>query len=145
MASQPEVAIDTWRPDGWFDKSMIIYSAPAEQGVPIAPNIVVARDALGRNETFREYCNRQIDGFRATLPHFHRESEGAGRVHDLDAFQIQLTWTSGAGPLRQRVFFISTGAGVVVTYTATAAADDFDRHGPAFEQGLARLVIGPVR
>lgn len=72
MASQPDVPITAWRPDGWHDKIMIVYAAPAEPGRPVAPNIVVARDALGTDEAFREYCNRQIDGFRATLPHFHR-------------------------------------------------------------------------
>lgn len=142
MASQPDLPISAWRPEGWYDKTMIIYSAPAEPGRPVAPNMVIARDALGAGETFREYCNRQIDGFRATLPHFHREDEGPGRVHDRDAFQILLTWTSGAGVLRQRVFFISAGAGVVVTYTATAAAEDYHLHEPEFEQGLARLAIG---
>jgi len=145
LASQPDIQIHAWQPDGWYDKTMIIYSAPAEPSRPVAPNVVVARDALGADETFREYCNRQIDGFRATLPHFNREDEGPGRVHDLDAFQILLTWTSGAGPLRQRVFFISAGAGVVVTYTATAAADEYHLHAPVFEQGLARLAIGPAR
>ncbi len=130
-------------PPGWIDKSMIVHAAPLAPGQAIAPTIVIGRDALGTAETFREYCNRQIDGFRATLPQFVRREEGPGRVHDLDAFRIDFTWMSGAGTLRQEVFFIAAPHGVVVTYTATAAAADFDEQAALFRQGLADLVIAP--
>jgi len=140
---QPEISIAGQRPDGWFDKTMIVYAAPPQPGQTIAANIVIARDALGAEETFREYCNRQIDGFRSTLPQFHREDEGPGFVQDHDAFQVRFVWQSGAGILRQRVFFISAGSGVVVSYTATAAKGDYAAHEPIFERGLADLVIAP--
>ena len=52
---------------------------------------------------------------------------------------------SGAGLLRQRVFFIAAPEGVVVTFTATAADDDYDAHDPVFRQGLADLVIAPAQ
>ncbi len=144
MASHTDIAVTALRPSGWVDKTMIVYAAPADPAKTIAPNMVVARDALGASETFREYCNRQIDGFCATLPHFHREEEGPGQVHGHDAFQILFNWTSGAGTLRQRVFFISAGHGVVVTFTATAALDDFADQEGVFQQGLAGLTIGRV-
>ena len=64
---------------------MIVYSAPPDPVRPIAPNIVVARDAMAAGGTFREYCNRRVDTFRAALPHYHREDGGPGRLHDLDA------------------------------------------------------------
>lgn len=144
MASQPDIAVSALRPAGWIDKTMIVYSAPADPTRAVAPNMVVARDALGGSETFREYCNRQIDGFRVTLPHFHREAEGPGQVHGYDAFQILFDWMSGAGVLRQRVFFVSAGQGVVVTFTATAAVDDFADQEGMFQQGLAGLTIGRV-
>ena len=145
MASSPAVSVIGTKPDGWFDKTMIVYSAPLQPKQAMAANIVIARDALGSSETFREYCNRQIGGFQTTLPHFHRRDEGPGRVHDLDAFQIEFTWASGAGVLRQRVFFISAGEGVVVTYTATAADADYEQHEAIFQQGLAGLVISPAQ
>lgn len=145
VATTPDIAVSGTRPEGWVDKSMIIYSAPAQPGQPVAPNMLIARDALGEQESFREYCTRQIDGFRATLPQFHRESEGPGRVEERDAFQILFTWLSGAGTLRQRVFFISAGSGVVVTFTATAALDDYAAYEATFEKGLADLVIAPAR
>ena len=145
MASLPAVTVSGAMPPGWFDKTMIVYSAPLQPGQAMAANIVIARDALGTSETFREYCNRQIGGFQTTLPHFHRRHESPGRVHDLDAFQIEFTWLSGAGVLRQRVFFVSAGQGVVVTYTATAADADYDQHEATFQKGLAGLVIAPVQ
>lgn len=139
------VTVTGQRPAGWVDKTMIVHSAPLPPGQAIAANIVIARDALGASETFREYCNRQIEGFRAALPHFHRRQEGPGRVHDFDAFQIEFNWMSGAGLLRQRVFFIAAPEGVVVTFTATAADEDYDAHEPVFRQGLADLVIAPAQ
>ena len=145
VATTPDIAVSGTRPEGWIDKTMVIYSAPPQPGQAIAANMLIARDALGAEETFREYCTRQIDGFRTTLPQFHRESEGPGRVEERDAFQILFTWMSGAGTLRQRVFFISAGSGVVVTFTATAALDDYAAHEAAFDQGLADLVIAPAR
>lgn len=145
MATQPDIVVTLQRPDGWFDKTMIVYSAPLAPGQALAPNIVVSRDALLAGETFREYCNRQIAAFRSTLPGFDREDEGPGRVHEHDAFQILFTWDSGAGTLRQRVFFIAAGGGVAVTFAATAAAEDYHEHAPAFERGLAGLRIEPGR
>ena len=139
--SQPMVKLEADPPQGWHDKTMIVYSAPLEPGSSMAPNMVISRDALLEAESFREYCNRQIDIFRANLPSFNRESEGYGRSHERDAFQIQFTWRSAAGLLRQRVFFISTGTQVVVNYAVTAAADDFAAFEPAFERGLASLRI----
>ncbi len=143
MATAPDIAVTLQCPAGWFDKTMLVYSAPAEAGRPAA-NIVVSRDAMGASETFREYCTRQVDAFRANLPQFHREDEGPGRVHGFDAFQILFSWRSAAGTLRQRVFFISAGSGVVVTYTSTATEAEFAEHEPAFQQGLANLHIGPA-
>lgn len=139
----PTVKLAADPPEGWHDKTMIVYSAPPEPGRAMSPNMVISRDALLEGETFREYCNRQIETFRSNLPQFHRESEGYGRSHDRDAFQIQFTWRSAPGLLRQRVFFISTESQVVVTYAVTAAADDFAAYEPAFERGLASLRIDP--
>lgn len=139
------VTVTGRKPPGWIDKSMVIHAVPLAPGQAIAPTIVIARDALGAAETFREYCNRQIDGFRATLPQFDRRGEGPGRVHDFDAFRIDFSWMSGAGALRQEVFFIAAPHGVVVTYTATAAVAEFDEQAAIFRQGLADLVIQPVQ
>ena len=136
---QPEVHVTGRRPDGWIDKTMTIYSAPPASGQAIAANIVIARDALAEGETFRNYCNRQIDGFRTTLPHFEREEERPGRIREHDAFHIRFVWQSGAGLLRQQVFFIAASAETIVTYTTTAAAEDFAGHQEIFDAGLADL------
>lgn len=141
--SAPIPTVSAERPGGWLDKTMTVYSAPPDPAREMAPNIVISRDHLAAGETFREYCNRQIEAFRGSLPQFVRESEGHGQVHARDAFQVQLTWTSAAGTLRQRVFFVDAGGGVIVNYAASAAAEDFAAHEPQFERGLATLRIEP--
>lgn len=143
MTDQPPVIVHAQPPADWVDKTMIVYAAPASPDRAMAPNIVVGRDAMAADESFREYCNRQVEAFRATLPQFHRDEEGPGRVNDLDAFHIRFSWASGVGTLRQRVFFISAGRGAVVSFAATAAIDDFAVHEPAFDAALASLVIAP--
>jgi hypothetical protein len=141
----PPVAVAADPPPGWIDKTMIVYAAPPANGQTMAPTIVVGRDALAEGESFREFCNRQIDTFRAGLPEFYREHEEHGRVGDLDAFQIRFSWRAAAGLLRQRVFFISAGQGVIVTYAGTAAAEDYDAYDALFEQNLATLRIRPMQ
>ncbi len=140
----PPVVVTAQPPAGWVDKTMIVYAAPSLPGQAMAPTIVVGRDALAERESFREFCNRQVSTFQAGLPEFHREYEGPGRVGQFDAFQIRFTWRGGAGLLRQRVFFIAADSGVIVTYAATASADDYDEHDAVFEQGLASLRIEPA-
>ena len=58
VASASAVTVSGAIPDGWFDKTMIVYSAPLQPRQAVAANIVIARDAMGASETFREYCNR---------------------------------------------------------------------------------------
>lgn len=140
-SAQPVPTISAELPGGWLDKTMTVYSAPPDPARAMAPNIVISRDHLPAGETFREYCNRQIEAFRTSLPGFARISEGHGQVHARDAFQVQLTWESAAGTLRQRVFFIDAGSGVIVNYAASAANEDFAEHEPQFERGLATLRI----
>ena len=127
-------------PAGWLDKSMTVYSAPPVANRAMSPNIVVSRDHLGPNETFREYCNRQYAAFRTSLPGFEREAESFGRVGERDAFQVQMIWESAAGTLRQRVFFVDASP-VIVNYAASAAADDWAAHEAMFMAGLAGLQI----
>lgn len=141
----PPVTVSSEPPSGWIDKTMIVYAAPPVPGQATAPTIVVGRDATVAGESFREFCNRQVDTFRAGLPEFHREYEEPGRLGGRDAFQIGFSWRSAAGVLRQRVFFIAAENGVIVTYAGTASVDEFDTYAALFEEHLATLRIDPPR
>ena len=137
----PPVTVTVAPPPGWFDKTMIVHSAPTAPGSPTAANIVVTRDAMGVDEDFAAYCARQDKALRASLPGFAPEGARTGVLHERPAMQMLFTWTSAAGPLRQQATFIDAGARVVVSFTATAAADDFDAHRDVFNTQLAALVI----
>lgn len=128
-------------PDGWIDKTMIVHSAPHDPASPMAANIVVSRDALLPDETFAAYCDRQDGVFRDNLPGYRHEDRRAGILQARAATQIAFTWTSSAGPLRQQATFIDAGGGVVVGFTASAAADDFEKHRDLFNRQLAALRI----
>lgn len=134
------VALDP--PSGWVDKTMIIHSAPTEPGRAMAPNTVVGRDALGEGETFASFCDRQKTVFADGLPQYHLKGERQGLLHGLlPATQLLFAWTSGAGELTQQASFIDVGNGVVVTFTASAAAADFAAHQDLFNEQLAKLRI----
>ena len=140
-ATPPEVTVALAPPAGWHDKTMIIHSAPPPADGGPAPNIVVARDALPMGETFADYCARQAKTFADNLPAYTAEDERTGVIDGRPAARFLFVWTSGAGPLRQQATFVDAGAGVVVSFTATAAADDFAAHQDMFNTQLAQLKI----
>ena len=140
-AAPPEVRIALAPPPGWHDKTMIVHSAPPPGDGGLSPNIVVARDALPASETFADYCARQAKTFADNLPGYAAEDARAGAIDGRPAARYLFVWTSAAGPLRQQTNFIDAGAGVIVSYTATAAADDFAAHQDVFNAQLAALKI----
>ncbi len=128
-------------PPGWLDKTMVVHSAPPDADRALAPNIVVARDALLADESFAAYADRQARVFRDSLPRYTGDEPQSGRLGERAAVRLAFTWTSAAAPLRQEVVFIDAGEGVVVTFTASAAADDFETHRDLFNRQLAALRI----
>jgi len=128
-------------PDGWLDKTMIVHSAPHDPASAMAANIVVSRDALLPDESFAAYCDRQDGVFRENLPGYQHEDRRTGVLQERTATQIAFTWTSSAGRLRQQATFIDAGSGLVVGFTASAAAQDFEKHRDLFNRQLAALRI----
>ncbi|MGI4876215.1 MAG: DcrB-related protein [Janthinobacterium lividum] len=128
-------------PQGWVDKTMIVHSAPHDPAQALAPNIVVGRDALIEGEKFADFCSRQAAVFRENLPGYAEEERESGQLDGRTAMRLNFTWTSGAGPLRQEAVFIDAGEGVVVNFTSSAAADDFETYRKLFYDQLALLKI----
>ena len=140
-AATPSVTATIVPPQGWFDRTMIVHTAPLTEGQAMAANIVVARDGLPAEETFAAYCARQAKVFASSLPAFVAGEQRSGILHERNAVQMNFSWASSAGELRQQVSFIDAGEGVVVTFTASAASTDFDAHRDVFNAQLAALKI----
>jgi hypothetical protein len=145
MSLNPPVVARIPIPVGWFDKTMTVYAAPIERGDPMAANIVVSRDALGLDEDFPGYAERQAKTFAASLPGcavLCREKGDFGKRH---AERLELQWNSAAGRIHQLVVFIAAGDGVVVSFAASASVKSFEKHRPQFDDTLSRLKITAAR
>jgi hypothetical protein len=141
-SSSSAIGVSLPLPSGWFDKTMIVYSAPLDPGATMAANIVVSRDALAVGEDFPGYCKRQLATFTSSLPKFALHQRQIGDFQGRRAARIDFEWASAAGQLCQAVTFIDAGGGVVVSFAGSAAAADFERYLPFFLDQLDRLVIG---
>lgn len=139
MTTLPDYDIRVERPDGWFDRSMIIYAAKSKGG--FEANVVIARDALVGGESFDDYALRQRKTFKDNLPGCKILGTQEGDLNDYEAHEITFSWQSGTGKLRQRALFVSIGRNRMVTFAATAADDDFDSMVPQFDEILATLKI----
>ncbi len=60
-------------PDGWVDRSMIAWSAPATPGVALPPNIMVAYDAPHKGEPLASYVDRQLKDLSSKAKNFRLE------------------------------------------------------------------------
>ena len=145
MSSKPPVNVSIPLPAGWFDKTMIVYAAPLNDGDPMAANVVVSRDALGTSEDFPSYCDRQAATFTASLPGCAILSREKGVFGKGIAERTELEWNSAAGRLRQLVVFIAAGDGVVVSFAGSASIKSFEKHRAQFEDTLSRLKIIPAK
>ncbi len=145
MSSNPAVVARIPMPDGWFDKTMTVYTAPLAPGDPMAANIVVSRDALAPDENFTAYCERQAKTFTGSLPGCAIRVRESGDFGIRTAERIELEWNSAAGRIRQLVVFIAAGDGVVVSYAASASIKSFEKHRPQFDDTLSRLKITAAR
>jgi hypothetical protein len=145
MSSNPPIVARIPLPDGWFDKTMTVYTAPLSPNDPMAANVVVSRDALALDEDFTGYCERQAKTFSGSLPGCAILSREVGDFGKRVAERLELEWNSAAGRIHQLVVFIAAGDGVVVSYAASASVKSFEKHRAQFDDTLSRLKITAAR
>ena len=133
-------------PEGWSDRSMLAYAAPARPAQQLTPNIVVTRDSRvedppGQLETFDAYIERQLAEIGSRLGGLRIEQRQSGSVNDITAYDLRFTWQSAQGPVRQRTVFLKGPDPQVLTFAATAAEHEYDAYREHFERALASLRI----
>jgi len=130
------------RPVDWVDRTMTVYAHKSRSG--FEANVVLARDAMTPSESFEGYMARQHRTFVQSLPSFRLESEQTGTTLDYPSGELLFTWQSGQGLLRQRVVFVSIGRNRLVTFAATAAAEDYAGIADTFDDIFDTLTIEPA-
>jgi hypothetical protein len=114
-------------PDGWVDRTMIAWSAPAVPGRPVTPNILVAYDVLQKGEDLAAYVSRQLQELIGKAKKFQLDLRRDVALASKPAIELLFRWDSGNGMLKQRQIYSLLLDGRVITLVNTALASDFDR------------------
>lgn len=142
----PHIKTDATKPDGWNDRSLILYSNPNKTtGMDIEANVAISRDQMKPDETFGDFIKRQTKVMEEEIPQFDSVSQRKGEMHKKPAFDLFCSWMTPAGRVEQRVVFISIGNGEVVTIAMTSQQGDFDNHKATFNEILASLTLTEVK
>jgi len=138
----PHIKTDAVKPDGWNDRSLILYSNPNKtDGMDLEANVAISRDQMKPEETFKDFIKRQVKVMEEEIPQFDSASQRKGEMHSKPAFDLFCSWMTPGGRVEQRVIFISIGKGEIVTVAMTAQDGDFENHKATFNQILASLTL----
>ncbi|MET0247849.1 MAG: DcrB-related protein [Sphingomonas sp.] len=134
-------------PDGWHDKSMLIFSAPQAGQSGVVPNLVVTRDRLPDDlpaepaARMEALIDRQIAQMNSQLARFtivSRQLEG----QDYPIGKLTVDWESAQAALTQSLTFVDGDDGQLVIATATTGREDHARHEDTFRSILQSFRIG---
>lgn len=134
-------------PDGWHDKSMLIFSAPQAGQSGVVPNLVVTRDRLPDDlpaepaARMEALIDRQIAQMNSQLARFtivSRQLEG----QDYTIGKLTVDWESAQAALTQSLTFVDGDDGQLVIATATTGREDHARHEDTFRSILQSFRIG---
>ena len=128
-------------PEGWEDRTIAAFFAPAQPGEVIAPNVVVTREPRRDGDRLRTHVQRQLLVLAAALEGFDiLESEEivvAGR----HAMQTRVLWTAQNATIEQTMVHLDPADGdtSVMTVTCTSSLDAAASIWPVFERLVASL------
>ncbi|WP_168223062.1 DcrB-related protein [Oceanicola sp. D3] len=119
----PDFSVDV--PDGWVDRSVLVWSA---HGTPSAvpPNVAIARDEMRPDESFLDYCNRQMMSLSSALDGFRLIKQDETNLSGRFAMELVFTWKTAAGRMKQRQIFLPLDAPRIASFAGTASEADFD-------------------
>lgn len=109
-------------PDDWMDRSMIAWSAPADNDSPLAPNIMIAYDRPKSGETVGAYVNRQLQDLSTRAQGFQLELRRDVMLAGRQAVEIMFQWNSGNGIIKQRQLYSGLPDGRCISIVNTAPA-----------------------
>ncbi|MFD1881391.1 DcrB-related protein [Paracoccus pacificus] len=113
-------------PEGWIDRSMLVWSAPPGEGGGTPPNVVISYDQMKVGEQLAGYVTRQTDSLRAALDQWTLIEQGATRVGGKPAIAVRFTWRMAHGLMMQRQIFVELGKLRIASIGCTAGSENFD-------------------
>jgi hypothetical protein len=118
-------------PADWQDRSVTVFVAPPEPGQKVEASVVVTREQVDGDESVRRYADHQIVVLAKQLEDFCLLARIETTLGGRPAAVVLYSWQSGQDVLRQRVVFVRGGQ-TMLTFTATAAQDQFLAVAPTF-------------
>jgi hypothetical protein len=131
-------------PPDWVDRTMIAWSAPARPGDRVAPNVVVAYDALQHGEDLAGYVNRQLKQLMEKARKFHLDLRQDTNLAGRPAIEVMFHWDSTTGTLKQRQIYTLLSDGRAATFVHTAAAANFEKAEPHFTEMMKSFAWSPA-
>ena len=125
-------------PDGWHDRTVVAFVAPARPGRKTPSTLVVTRELLGPSENLQTYATRQLGLLGRAFNEFELLETMDVTVGGLPAVQVLFAWVADNGPLVQRVTFAALDD-TVHGFTATMPFSDVAEMTPIFDRVLATV------
>ena len=113
-------------PDGWVERSLIGYAAPAAPGAALTPNALVAINQMPPDETLDAFVTRQVEDLSARASGFALKLRRDARLDGVPCIEIVFAWQGGdLGRIQQRQVHAQRPGGRVVSITHTAPEAEF--------------------
>lgn len=126
-------------PEGWVDRSCIVFEAPTREG-EFRTSVSVQRPP----EQLEGFVQRRLARL-SRLPSFEFKARGSSRVGGLRAEQLLFEWEHPErGPVTQRLTLIVREDGSLVLVTDVSATSEREAMEPRFDAVLASFTARPL-
>ena len=142
MARQGYKEITIEVPEGWEDRSVIVFTAPPKVGRAAAPNVVLTRDVLPPGQSLRTFATKELAKIAQNLKGFDLIETKERNIDNALAIEHRFSWQGQTGPVIQRLLYIER-EGTVHNITVSAARADMKDADPTFERIIASAMIAP--
>jgi hypothetical protein len=133
-------------PDGWVDKTMVVFAAPGPDE-PAAANMVVTNEILTADESVRSRADKLLMTAARQFNDFDLIATTPTTLGGLPALQMRFTWTSSFGRLEQTVTSVEremNGRRVLTSVTTCAPEWEAEATRPSFRAVLESFRFVPV-
>lgn len=120
-------------PEGWEDKTVNGFAFPAGAKKPTASFAITRDGSADRAQTLDAYVDRQMVDMARSCPRFELIRRDKVVLGGQPGVQMEFEWQMpDRSIVRQMQSIVKQASGVILTLTATAPRDKFQKHAEAF-------------
>lgn len=144
MARQGYKEISIEVPEGWEDKTVVVFAAPPRVGKGSQPNVVLTRDTLPAGTSLRTFASKELSKIAQSLKGFELIETKERNIDNALAVEHHFSWEGQAGQVVQRILFLER-EGTIHNVTVSAARADAQGAQETFERIIASVVVAPKK